>query len=1023
MVRVNAYRKAHVHDWFSNSYKRKTPHRQLDTLSLQWGSFRSKTSRISSAKIEERQKRAELKAKSTNMSRRRLKIEQAKLELKFEEEELEIDTQLKVSDAREKVLNEIESEDHASNSAELDPDVSEWFPHANNYSENSVQPTGNYIVSDIPRDETHVSDRPRGETHVSDRPYEYTHIASDRSHEHTPGIDASEGFLLVARELKKPTPDIQKFSGDVLEYKSFMRQFEARICANTNSYDERLTYLLQFTTGEAHTIAQGYSHLSSEIGYKAVLEELENRYGDPTVVAQTYINKALNWPLIKGDDSKSLDKFAIFLRECMFAVEEVGAVQVLEYAENLKCLVMKLPFYLHDKWRNIVYETKAKGRSVKFNQLVDFVRKEAKKQNDPTFGRDVMNINTQYTCRSTRDQHSRGVKPTGFRKNCSTSVTERVNPDYAGPSNYGSAKGSQSADSANALSFIRPCLYCQDNSHTLQCCRNITEKCLKERYDFLKGKGLCYGCLKSGHHREYCRQRLTCNICSKLHPSVLHVEPHRPHVEPQRYQVSNRNVGAGQNNVSNGSVSMAVSPKGDKGAGNHQALPIVPVRVKHKSSDKYIETYAFLDSGSTATLCTEKLMNTLNVEGRKTHISLHTLGQDSRAECFEITRLDMSDLNGDNLTALPPVFTQRELPVTSSDIVYPRDLQNWSYLKDLPLQRINSGVDLLIGVNVPDALQPWDVVPSMENGPFAVMTAFGWVVNGPLDVIRISEGSGTCMFVSVNRIEATVAPSLEDQLLSQFNYDFSERIVDDVEEPSREDRQFLENVERSVKFEDGHYVIDLPFRDPNLIMPNNRKQAEHRLILLGKRLEKDDNFYQEYQNFMNKILEQGYARKVCSDDLSSDEGRSWYLPHHGVYHPQKNKLRVVFDCAARYRGTSLNDNLLQGPNLTNSLIGTLLRFRQENIAIMGDIESMFHQVRVPSEHAGFLKFLWWEDSDLSKPVTEYQMAVHLFGATSSPSVCNYALRKAALDVKGHFDKEVIDTVLRHFYVDDCLKSV
>ncbi|KAL7849251.1 hypothetical protein SRHO_G00208740 [Serrasalmus rhombeus] len=38
--------------------------------------------------------------------------------------------------------------------------------------------------------------------------------------------------------------------------------------------------------------------------------------------------------------------------------------------------------------------------------------------------------------------------------------------------------------------------------------------------------------------------------------------------------------------------------------------------------------------------------------------------------------------------------------------------------------------------------------------------------------------------------------------------------------------------------------------------------------------------------------------------------------------------------------------LLQGPDLTNSLIGVILRFRKEPIGIMADVKSMFHQVRV-----------------------------------------------------------------------------
>ena len=51
------------------------------------------------------------------------------------------------------------------------------------------------------------------------------------------------------------------------------------------------------------------------------------------------------------------------------------------------------------------------------------------------------------------------------------------------------------------------------------------------------------------------------------------------------------------------------------------------------------------------------------------------------------------------------------------------------------------------------------------------------------------------------------------------------------------------------------------------------------------------------------------------------------------------------------------------------------------------------------------------------------MKVHLFGSTSSPSCASLGLRKTAQDNAGDFDHEVVDTVLKNFYVDDWLKSV
>ena len=143
-----------------------------------------------------------------------------------------------------------------------------------------------------------------------------------------------------------------------------------------------------------------------------------------------------------------------------------------------------------------------------------------------------------------------------------------------------------------------------------------------------------------------------------------------------------------------------------------------------------------------------------------------------------------------------------------------------------------------------------------------------------------------------------------------------------------------------------------------------------------------------------------------------------------MYHQKKlDKIRGVFDCSAQYRGTSLNSELFQGPDLTNSLVGVLIRFRQDPVAAMGDVQSMFHQVRVPESDRGLLRFLWWPNGNLDQELQEYRMTVHLFGAVSSPSCTNYAMRRNAEDHKHEFPPEVVSTVLRNFYVDDCLKSL
>ena len=132
---------------------------------------------------------------------------------------------------------------------------------------------------------------------------------------------------------------------------------------------------------------------------------------------------------------------------------------------------------------------------------------------------------------------------------------------------------------------------------------------------------------------------------------------------------------------------------------------------------------------------------------------------------------------------------------------------------------------------------------------------------------------------------------------------------------------------------------------------------------------------------------------------------------------------MVFDCAAKFRVTSLNDQLLSGPDLTNSIVGVLTRFRQEQVALPADVEAMFHQVGVSPDDYDAFRFLWWSDNDLDQEPVNYRMEVHLFGATLSPACSSFALRRTAEDNIGEFGEEVVKTVKKNFYVDDCLKSV
>lgn len=132
---------------------------------------------------------------------------------------------------------------------------------------------------------------------------------------------------------------------------------------------------------------------------------------------------------------------------------------------------------------------------------------------------------------------------------------------------------------------------------------------------------------------------------------------------------------------------------------------------------------------------------------------------------------------------------------------------------------------------------------------------------------------------------------------------------------SREEKRFLDIMEHSAQLENGNYKLHLPFRREDVTMPNISVAMQH-ILGLKKKLHRNIGFHKVYTNLITDAINNSYDEQVLQHQLLAIKGQVKYIPHYGVYHPRKHKLRVVF--------VSLNSQLLQGSNLTSSLVGVLM---------------------------------------------------------------------------------------------------
>ena len=187
-------------------------------------------------------------------------------------------------------------------------------------------------------------------------------------------------------------------------------------------------------------------------------------------------------------------------------------------------------------------------------------------------------------------------------------------------------------------------------------------------------------------------------------------------------------------------------------------------------------------------------------------------------------------------------------------------------------------------------------------------------------------------------------------------YCVNNKINPNYDNLSKNDRRFLELMEREAVKIDGHYQLPLPLKHKELVLPNNRIATMKRMQSSKTRFERDEPFYTQYKYFMDELIDKEYARKC---DCAGPEGRVWYVPHQGVLNPNKgkSKIRGVFDCSSQYKRNSINQNLFSGPDLTNQLLGVFHRFRLEPVAFMADIQAMYYQLKIPESQRSHLRYL------------------------------------------------------------------
>jgi len=733
---------------------------------------------------------------------------------------------------------------------------------------------------------------------------------------------------------------------------------------------------------DARHLALAYAHDPQP--YTTALHALQRKYGQPHHLVLRELASIQNLPAIRSGDSLGFGQFALRVQALVGMLQSWGQDQgakELACSSHVHQLLSKLSAHHVSSFARHI---RTVNQNVPYN-LVDFAKwleEEAECQSLVVQVSDQSKGATKYQMREERPPKSWYTTATFLQ---GANQEEHYNP-----------KGKMFQPTNSYSKQLDPgpfCAFCGHQAHHLSQCMKFQQFDAEGKEKWILDNGRCWRCGRT-HRSANCDLKKPCPYCKERHLGVLH-------------EVNVRKPDSG--------IFYLSRPSGL----NSVLLKVVKVILSYEG--RTVETYAILDDGSERTMLLSPAAEMLGLNGPAESLRLRTIRQGSE------------EIKGTNVTfsIAPASFSQRKYEISAAftskmldlpEQTYPvRTLQRcYQHLRRIPLEEFHQVKPLLlVGADHPHLLCSTERVTFGPPGsPIALHTRLGWVLQGPTSLIPETDSISQCHFL---------ATSTEDQLQRDVERLWQVDVLPYHQTSkavfrSKQDQYALECLEQRTECLEMNGVVRYAtplLRAKHAPRLNALQQSVMPALRRTERqIAKNPVRAAIYEEEIQKLVESGYVKKLNPKAMTSTD-ESWYVPHHLVEH--NGKHRLVFDCSYQYNGESLNSYLLSGPTLGFSLLGVLLRFREHQVAISGDIRAMFHQVRLLPSDRPLLRFLW-RNMSRNAPVDVYEWQVLPFGTTSSPCCAIYALQRHAKRISTTYP-EVQDSVLHSFYVDNCLQSL
>ena len=470
------------------------------------------------------------------------------------------------------------------------------------------------------------------------------------------------------------------------------------------SPETKLQALLNMCTGKAYEAIHNCEIIEPpEVGYHKARDILARSFGSQEVVMDAHMAQLTEGPPIKMYDSAAIRDLANKMSTCSILMKAWESSNLLDNRFCLKKIFNRLPYPIR-----IGYADSADDQKPTFEHMLGYVTKLA----SSSFGFYHSILEEQQ--QKPRSSHEPNVKP----KNRQPKVSVYAADITTAEPTAGSATLTKPVFKDKTVK----CPLCENLGHVLYRCTAFKGKSINDRQKIVKEARLCFNCLRSGHIVANCKSDRSCSECGGRHHSMLHREkssyterlPDESKVEPNAPR--NESVAAIKSNFLNMPLSVR--------------FKVVPVTVSHVGSDS-VKTYAFLDEGSSRTLCSDWLLTKLGVEGEHYRSIIKSVHGSKTVDGRQVS-LKVRGFHEKKDIVIPNVLSVDFLPEVNDSIPTIELTKYYDHLSDLYFPNLECrDIDLLIGADVLSKCHTSEIREGPEEAPTGYHTPFGWAIMGP----------------------------------------------------------------------------------------------------------------------------------------------------------------------------------------------------------------------------------------------------------------------------------------------------